>query len=214
MNRIGFFISRVISRLVLLSLGFSAIALADGMERAAQTAAMLCAACHGETGNSALPANPVLAGQLAETLHTQLNDFQSDGEKPAARKNEVMNSVSAALSNEDRRALSIYFSRQIPATLPITADKKILAGSRLLWLRGDFGKGIPACTGCHGPAGMGVPAQNPRLAGQHSEYTETQLKNYRSEERTNDRNEVMRMIAQNLSDGQIKALSDYIAALH
>ena len=124
-----------------------------------------------------------------------------------------MNSVSVTLSDEDRHALSVYFSRQIPAAPFIAADKKILADGRLLWLRGDFGKGIPACTGCHGPAGMGLPAQNPRLAGQHSEYTETQLKNYRSEERANDRNEVMRMIAKNLSDGQIKALSDYIAAL-
>ena len=213
MDRVGFFTSRVVFGLALLSLGLSAIALADSTERTTQTAAMLCAACHGETGNSTLPANPILAGQLPETLYTQLNDFRSDGEKPAARKNDVMNSVSVTLSDEDRHALSVYFSRQIPAAPFIAADKKILADGRLLWLRGDFGKGIPACTGCHGPAGRGLPAQNPRHAGQHSEYTETQLKNYRSEERANDRNEVMRMIAKNLSDGQIKALSDYIAAL-
>ena len=82
-----------------------------------------------------------------------------------------------------------------------------------LWRKGDFERGIPACAGCHGPSGAGVPNQYPRLSGQYAEYTELQLKNFRSEERSNDSEKIMRTIADKLSDKQIKALADYIAGL-
>ena len=80
-------------------------------------------------------------------------------------------------------------------------------------IMGDFERGIPACAGCHGPSGAGVPNQYPRLSGQYAEYTELQLKNFRSEERSNDSEKIMRTIADKLSDKQIKALADYIAGL-
>ena len=76
-----------------------------------------------------------------------------------------------------------------------------------------FERGVPACAGCHGPAGGGIPSQYPALAGQYAEYTELQLKNFRSEERSNDAENTMRAIADKLSDKQIKALGDYIAGL-
>ena len=74
-------------------------------------------------------------------------------------------------------------------------------------------KGIAACTSCHGPTGAGVPAQYPRLAGQYAEYTTAQLAAFRSGERANDPNSMMRMIAARLSDAEIKAVSEYIAGL-
>jgi len=74
-------------------------------------------------------------------------------------------------------------------------------------------KGIPACAGCHGPAGAGLPAQFPRLAGQYAEYTEAQLKAFRVEERANDPEKMMRMIAAKLSDVEIKAVAEYAAGL-
>ena len=69
------------------------------------------------------------------------------------------------------------------------------------------------CAGCHGPAGAGLPAQYPRLAGQFPEYTEAQLKTFRSEERNNDPEQMMRMIAAKLSDPEIKAVAEYAAGL-
>jgi cytochrome c553 len=74
-------------------------------------------------------------------------------------------------------------------------------------------KGIPACAGCHGAAGAGLPAQYPRLAGQHPEYTEAQLKLFRVGDRANDAEKVMRMIAAKMSDADIKAVSEYAASL-
>jgi cytochrome c553 len=72
-------------------------------------------------------------------------------------------------------------------------------------------KGVPACAGCHGPNGAGIPSQYPRLSGQHAEYTEVQLRAFRDGVRRN--NEPMLQIAGRLSDREIKALSDYIAGL-
>ncbi|HWU84289.1 MAG TPA: c-type cytochrome, partial [Rhodocyclaceae bacterium] len=65
----------------------------------------------------------------------------------------------------------------------------------------------------HGPAGAGMPAQYPRIAGQHAEYLETQLKSFRDGGRANDPNKMMRMIALKMTDAEIKAVSDYIAGL-
>jgi len=74
-------------------------------------------------------------------------------------------------------------------------------------------RGVAACTACHGPAGAGVPAQFPRLAGQYAEYTAAQLKAFRAGERSNDPNRMMRALAEKLSDGEISALAEYIAGL-
>jgi len=70
---------------------------------------------------------------------------------------------------------------------------------------------IPACSGCHSPNGAGIPAQYPRLAGQHADYAEAQLVAFRSGARGN--NPVMTGVAAKLNDREIKALSDYIAGL-
>lgn len=72
---------------------------------------------------------------------------------------------------------------------------------------------MPACAACHGPAGAGLPAQYPALAGQFSEYTEAQLKAFRDEVRANDPNKMMRMIAIKMTDPEIKAVADYAAGL-
>ena len=120
--------------------------------------------------------------------------------------------MTATLSKEDMEGLALYFSQQ--KLKPTYAkDPKLVEAGRILWRRGDPNKGIPACAGCHGPAGAGIPAQYPQLAGQHAEYTELQLKSFRNEERTNDPERMMQIIADKLSDKQIKALADYIAGL-
>jgi len=74
--------------------------------------------------------------------------------------------------------------------------------------------GVPACSGCHGPAGSGIPAMFPRLAGQHGEYIETQLKNFRNGERANDPGKMMQMVAMKMSDQDMKAVAEYITGLH
>ncbi len=70
---------------------------------------------------------------------------------------------------------------------------------------------IAACAGCHSPSGAGIPAQYPRLSGQHSLYTANQLKGFRAGARKN--NNQMAQVAAHLSDKEIAAVSDYIAGL-
>ncbi|MBK8743318.1 c-type cytochrome [Propionivibrio sp.] len=187
-------------------------AVKPNLAKAKTIAETVCVGCHGADGNSPISANPILAGQGSAYLFKQLTQFKSEDGKPAVRNNPIMSGMTAALSIDDMKNLALYFSQQKmkPAT---SADAKLVEAGKSLWRKGDFERGIPACAGCHGPAGAGVPAQYPRLAGQYAEYTESQLKNFRSEDRSNDPEMMMRSIAEKLSDKQIKAVADYAAGL-
>lgn len=198
---------------LLIAAGFGLAATARAAEPAAkadaaeQIVSKVCSACHGTDGNSAAPANPILAGQHAEYVAKQLANF-----KAGERKNPVMLGMSSALSPEDMKALGAYFQKQQPK--PRTAkDPELVKQGQQIYRGGVMAKGIAACTSCHGPTGAGVPAQYPRLAGQYAEYTTAQLAAFRSGERANDPNSMMRMIAARLSDAEIKAVSEYIAGL-
>jgi cytochrome c553 len=72
-------------------------------------------------------------------------------------------------------------------------------------------RNIAACAGCHSPNGAGIPAQYPRLAGQHADYTTTQLTAFRDGKRGNSIQ--MTQVAAKLNDREIKAVADYIAGL-
>ena len=180
---------------------------------AAAIATKVCAACHGADGNSSIPANPNLAGQHASYLLKQLNNFKASADgKPALRQNAVMNGMAAPLSAAEVKALAQYFSKQ---TLKpdVAKDDKLVTEGRKLWRAGDAKKGIPACAGCHGVAGGGMPAQYPSLAGQHPEYIVAQLQQFRDGVRANDPEAMMRTIAAKMTDKQMSAVADYAAGL-
>ena len=172
----------------------------------------ICVACHGADGNSPASANPHLAGQHQEYIYKQLKNFKAADGKPAARNNAIMAGMVAALSDDDMKNVAAWFASQ-KAKPAAAKDEKQIALGQQLWRQGDFKKGIPACAGCHGPAGAGLPAQYPKLAGQFPEYTEAQLKTFRTGERANDPEKMMRTIAATMSDVEIKAVSEYAAGL-
>jgi cytochrome c553 len=70
---------------------------------------------------------------------------------------------------------------------------------------------VPACASCHGANGAGLPKQFPRLSGQHSEYTLTQLRNFRTGDRANA--PMMMTIATKMTDAEMAAVADYIQGL-
>lgn len=175
-------------------------------------AAEVCAGCHNADGNSTISANPKLAGQFPEYLYKQLTNFKGVNGKEPERNNAIMGGMVAALSDADMKSLAAWFSKQ-QAKPESQADPKLLKLGQKLYRAGDASKGLPACAGCHGPAGGGMPAQYPRLGGQWAEYIETQLKSFRAEERANDPNKMMRMVAIKMTDPEIKAVSDYIAGM-
>ncbi len=172
----------------------------------------VCVACHGADGNSPAAVNPHLAGQVEQYIYKQLANFKAADGKPAVRNNPIMGGMVAALSDDDMKNVAAYFAQQKLKAVGAKDEKQIALGQKL-WRQGDFAKGVPACAGCHGPAGAGLPAQYPKLAGQYAEYTEAQLKAFRQGERANDPEKMMRMVAAKLSDAEIKAVAEYAAGL-
>jgi cytochrome c553 len=185
---------------------------AQDATKAPAVAAQVCAACHLADGNSTAPANPKIAGQFPEYLAKQLRDFKPQGGNKPARESAVMMGMVASLSDGDVKGLAAYYSGQKlnPAA---ASDKDLAALGQKLWRGGSAAAGVPACAGCHGPAGAGLPGQYPRLAGQHAEYIEAQLKAFREGGRSNDPNGAMRGVAARLNDREIKALAQYAAGL-
>ncbi len=176
-------------------------------------ASAVCGACHAPDGNSQTSANPKLAGQHAQYLLKQMKNFKANAEGKSERVNAIMNGMIAPYTEEQMKDFAAYFAAQ-KQTGGEMKDREALALGQKIWRAGDAGKGLPACAACHGPAGAGLPAQYPRLAGQFSEYTEAQLKAFRVSERANDPNKMMQMVAVKMTDAEIKAVADYIAGLH
>jgi cytochrome c553 len=189
---------------------YASVAAADAdvpkadLERGRQLASTVCAACHGADGNSTAPANPNLAGQHGGYIALQLAAFKS-----GARPSPIMQGMAAGLSPEDMRSVGAYYEMQKPAQGQ-ARDKALVQRGQQIWRGGIKATGVPACAGCHGAAGRGIPAQYPRLAGQHSDLNLGWLKAYASGARPNA---VMGPIASRLNENDMKAVTEYIAAL-
>jgi cytochrome c553 len=177
-----------------------------------EIAGKVCAACHGPDGNSPLAVNPSLAGQHAEYLYKQLSNFKSKDGKPAERNNAVMAGMAAGLSDDDMKNLATYYAGQT-ARPRAARDPELVKLGRMIYNGGIAAKGVPACASCHSPNGAGLPAQFPRVGGQHAEYIYAQLKAFRAGERKNDLNGMMRTVSAKLSDREAAAVSEYSAGL-
>jgi cytochrome c553 len=201
----------MIKRTLLLSLLLVAGSL-HAQDQAKQTAETICAACHGIDGNSALPENPKLAGQIPEYLYKQMRDYSSIDGMPPVRENAIMNAMITGIDDDQKRALADYFASQ---ELKPEAAKNLdtIEQGQQIWRGGIASKGVPACAACHGPSGAGLPAEYPRLSGQFAAYTFDQLKGFRDGIRANDPNEMMRDIALKMTDAEMRAVSDYAAGL-
>ena len=191
---------------------FGVLAQAPQAGKAQNIANQVCAACHAGDGNSTAAANPKIAGQIPEYLHKQLTDFKAQGGKKPARESAVMMGMVANLSDADMKALAAFYAGQKlkPAA---AADKNLAALGQKVWRGGNAASGVPACAGCHGPAGAGMPAQYPRLAGQYAEYIAAQLKAFKEGGRANDPNGMMRGVAARMTEREIRAVAEYASGL-
>ena len=165
----------------------------------------ICGACHTADGSRGSPANPIIAGQHPEYLVKQLQEFKS-----GKRNNPVMKGFASTLSDDDMRNVAAFYASK-SAKPGFAKDKELVRLGERIWRGGIAEKAVPACAGCHSPNGAGIPAQYPRLAGQHADYSEAQMNAFRSGLRANSAQ--MTAIAARLSDREIKAVSDYVAGL-
>jgi cytochrome c553 len=187
---------------------FAAETSAPDLALGKKIATEVCAACHGATGQSAAAANPHLAGQHAQYTYKQLVDFKNNKD----RKNAVMMSMAQPLSEKDMRSVAAYYAAQKPKVMG-AAKKDLVPLGQKIYRGGNAATGVPACSGCHGPNGAGIPAQYPRLAGQFAEYTVAQMKAFRTMERANDPAQMMRSVAARMTDQEIAAVAEYLAGL-
>ncbi len=170
-----------------------------------QAIAATCQACHTADGSRGIPANPILQGQHPEYLTKQLVEF-----KAGKRQNAIMQGFAATLSEDDmKHVAAFYASKKTP--LGFAQNTATVALGQQIWRGGIVAKGVPACAGCHSPNGAGIPAQYPRLAGQHGDYTALQLSHFASGARAN--NVQMTGIASKMSEAEMKAVADYAAGL-
>jgi len=196
---------------VLLLLWFPLGALGAGDPTAGQAKSQACVACHGNDGNSVNPVWPKIAGQYEAYLVKQLKEMRLGDKGP--RFNPVMLPTIVNLSDQDFADLAAYYAKQKPT--PGSAAQVSVARGEQIYRGGNRATQVTACIACHGPEGAGNEAAHfPRLSGQHSAYTQTQLRDFRDKKRTNSTNNMMETISHHLSEEEIKAVSDYIEGLH
>ncbi len=182
----------------------------EGNVEAGRTKSATCAACHGVDGNSVTPDWPMLAGQHASYIVRQLQAFKS-GE----RTDVTMKPFADLLSDQEMLDVAAYFESQKPA--PKGADPALVGLGQQIYRGGVPGRGVAACIACHGPEGYGNPlASYPRISAQHAAYTTKQLNAYRTGDRRSvvDLNQMMRNIAGQLFDDEIRALASYVQGLN
>ncbi|MDB5963813.1 MAG: cytochrome c, class [Polaromonas sp.] len=165
----------------------------------------VCASCHGADGNSAIPGNPKLSQQHPEYLVKQLQEFKS-----GKRKSPVMQAFASALSDDDMKNISFWAASK-KAKPGFAKDKELVTLGERIYRGGIADRQVAACAGCHSPNGAGIPAQYPRLSGQHADYVAAQLTNFRDGVRLNSLQ--MNQVAAKLNDREIRALADYVAGL-
>jgi cytochrome c553 len=183
-----------------------AVAVKPDLAKGQATSTNVCAACHTNDGSRGSPANPILQGQHPEYLVKQLSEFKS-----GKRANAIMSGMAATLTEADMKNVAAFYAGKT-AKPGFAKNKDLVALGEKIYRGGIADRSIPACAGCHSPDGAGIPAQYPRLGGQHADYTEAQLVAFRGGVRKNS--VPMTGVAAKMNDREIKAVADYIAGLH
>jgi len=165
----------------------------------------LCSGCHGQDGNSPVPNFPSLSGHYPEYLLHEMLEY-----KEHHRDNEMMSPVIQELSEEDMANLAVYFAAQKPTPATVT-EPGLLALGKQIYHDGIADSGLPACEGCHGEDGYGS-ARFPRVAGQNSEYTQEQFRQYVNGKRKHGKM-LMRVVAERITEQEVKAVAEYIASM-
>ena len=174
-----------------------------------------CKSCHGDKGqgmkeetrdDETLPAIPALAGQVANYTYKQLRDYFN-----GSRSHDSMTSVAKGLSEQDAADLAVWFSSLSPQDSKASGQKN--ARAEKMVEQGDGKRILPPCFVCHGSKGQGEKMDIPALSGQQADYFTRTLLDYKSGQRHNDIYSRMRLIAQQLSDDEIKELAQYYQLL-
>ena len=163
-----------------------------------QERVQLCAACHGEGGNSTNPQSPSIAGQPKLFLETQLVLFREE-----LRKSDQMLPVVKGLKDAEIVKLAEHFSKLPAKGMETGSTNQELSG------RGKAAAQKLRCGVCH-LADFSGQNQIPRLAGQREAYLEAEMRAYRDGKRTGG-DTIMAAALYGVSDTDIKALAHFLS---
>jgi cytochrome c553 len=194
--------------LFLLLAGVSSFSVAAGSAQAGADKVAVCVACHGPDGNSSvLPEVPKLGARGEKYLTKQLRDIKT-GIRPVALMTGLLNNM----SDQDLADIAAFYNEQ-PLSEGATDAAKLELG-QALYRAGNASLGVPACTACHGPEGMGMDdAAYPALSGQDEAYVNKTLRDFRAGNRMNDNASMMRTIVARLNEDELSALASFVAGL-
>lgn len=164
-----------------------------------------CVSCHGAAGNSSIVANPKLSGQFTSYTHKQLVDFTTPN-----RQQPIMTTYAKMLTDAEKKDIAAWLAVQVHKP-GAAKNKDTVELGRKIYRGGIAERGVAACASCHGANASGIPAQYPRLAGQHQDYTTAQLEAFKSGTRANSPQ--MTTLSQRMSTAEMRAVADYIAGL-
>lgn len=171
-----------------------------------------CLGCHGQQGVPAVPTFPAIAGQSAEFLYAELQEFKRE-----ARADSPMTAIVQPLSDEDLRNYAAFFAA-LPPPPPRGAGSE---RGRRLYLEGDPTRGLPPCQGCHGAGGGGHPlaATQPRyriypaLRGQHAQYLVQRIEDLRAgKHNATSSDRLMHGIAQSIDPADAHDIAAWLQA--
>lgn len=167
-----------------------------------------CGRCHGIDGQGGLhEAFPKLAGQSEAYLLASL-DAYAEG----ARASGMMESIAAALSEDDALEAARYFSR-LEGLGGAGAVEASSAGA-IVATEGVPARRVPSCADCHGPGSIPRRAAYPRLAGQHASYLIQQIELFKSGARGGtDYAHLMHPVASRIPADAIRDVAEYYASL-
>lgn len=157
-----------------------------------------CLGCHGIKGyRNAYPSYrvPRLGGQQEEYLVLSLQGYKDE-----ARAHRTMQAQAATLSEKDMRDIAAYLVSQGDIeTGSARSNGQITRGKE---------KAV-VCAACHGPDGISPAPNWPTLAGQHEDYLEEVLWQYKKGAR---KDAVMAGQVVNLTKKDIRDIAAYYAA--
>ena len=175
--------------------------------------AAVCVSCHQTSGLGMPNLAPSIAGMPAPYLAAQLQHF-----KAGERNNALMQPMAMMLDDTGIKVTSEWFA-SLPVALPENPafrgqkpPQDMTDGEKLAY-QGDWQRDLPSCVACHGPEGVGVGDAFPRLASQHADYIENQLKAWQAGTRSGDTHGLMGSVANKLTAEEITAVARYFASV-
>ena len=188
--------SLAVSLALLASTAFasSAFAQTPGNPEHGKDLANTCLGCHGVPGyKNAYPnySVPKLEGQHPEYIVLALQSYRSGD-----RSHLTMHSQASSLSDQDMADIAAYFSGKV-----VSKESNPPEG-------GPVPQAAAVCVACHGDNGVGITGQYPTLAGQHADYIEQALLEYRKGGR---KNPIMGTFANQIKEGDIRVIARYYA---